>query len=101
MIILFALVILLASWTATQLLRRAARARTAAASTRHAGRPYATVSALLRRAGTPVRQAPAGAELPSGASSSPGTQDGLTWTALDDLQLTRLLTDAARRTNPE
>lgn len=77
MVILIALVVFIASWAVAQLLRRPDVAR------------------------TPVHPAQVYVETPSGATSSTGRQDGLTWTALDDLQLTRLLTESARRTNTE
>ncbi len=38
---------------------------------------------------------------PSGLDASTGRQDEPTWSALDDRQLTRLLTDSAPRNNTE
>lgn len=77
MVILIALPVLVASWAAIHLLRR------------------------LRHARTSVHPAQAGAEFPSGESGQSARQGELRWTALDDLQLTRLLIESARRTNTE
>ncbi len=43
----------------------------------------------------PAPAPPERAETPSGVSTATGGQDVLGWTALDDRQLTRLLTDSA------
>ncbi|MEO7126643.1 MAG: hypothetical protein ABI382_10410 [Nakamurella sp.] len=40
-------------------------------------------------------------EVPNRALAGTGSPNGSAWTALDERQLTRLLTDAARRTNTE
>lgn len=53
--------------------------------------------ARLKRARTPQVSEPFQDVAPASSSS----QSGLTWSALDDVQLTRLLTDAARHTNTE
>lgn len=63
---------------------------------------FCSATWLLRRAGyIPIHPAQAREEVRSGATSSTGRQDGLTWTALDDLQLTRFLIESARRTDSE
>lgn len=102
MVIVVACVVLFTSCLATRLLRRARQARSPI-STERAGLPTSSSALLLR-----VRQARTAALAnpipacvpPQGAAvSSTSIQDGLTWTALDDLQLTRLLTDSAPRAN--
>lgn len=72
MVIIIPLVILCTWWAVMRLLRRTQLTRTAALTRPSALHP------------TPPAQA-----------------DGLTWTALDDLQLTRLLTESARRSDTE
>lgn len=66
--------------------------------------PY-LVTRLLRaeqaRMSAPARPQGAWTEPASKAQTDTGSQDGLSWSALDDLQLTRLLTDSAPRTNTE
>lgn len=60
--------------------------------------PYAVWKVLRARdAGTPspVQQQPAGARSLGGVQPWTITDDGPVWTALDDRQLTRLLTDSA------
>lgn len=54
-----------------------------------------------QRPRTATHPAPVGTPLEGDALPRSSGQDGLTWTALDDLQLTRLLKESARRTNPE
>lgn len=102
MVILITLVVFLAFWAVLRLLGQAQRARTMSTSTEPT-KGSTTVSALLMRArqrrGTP--SPPANTPPQNGAVRPTSTQDGLTWTALDDLQLTRLLTDAAQGTNTE
>lgn len=65
---------------------------------------FCLAKGLLRpaqRPGNPSNPAPVSTPPEDDALPSGNRQDGLTWTALDDLQLTRLLTESARRTNPE
>lgn len=65
---------------------------------------YAVTRLTLRaehaRTPTPTHPQPVCAE-PSGAQIDAGSQDGPPWSALDDRQLTRLLTDSAPRTITE
>ncbi len=79
MVILIALAILWTPYVATKLLLRARHARTP----------------------TGAHPQPACAEPPGGAETRTGSQDGAAWSALDDRQLTRLLTDSAPRTSSE
>lgn len=102
MVILITLVIYSALWAAIWLLGPAAHAR-ASSTAAEPARGSSAVCALLVRARQPRRtpSPSAGNASPDGGVSPTGTQAGLAWTALDDLQLTRLLSDAARSPNAE
>ncbi len=61
--------------------------------------PFVVPRLVLRvehaRTPTPPHPRPVWAEPPSGAKTAFGSQPGPVWGALDDRQLTRLLTDSA------
>ena len=63
--------------------------------------PYLLARLLLARHArrpSPAHRQRAYAQAPSWAQTDTGSPDGLAWSALDDRQLTRLLTDSAPRT---
>lgn len=99
MVTLIALGIYAAFWTAIWLLGPARHARATSTPTRQA-KGFTAVCALLVRACLPRRTpAPPAVTAPSGVVVTPtGNRDELAWSALDDLQLTRLLSNAARGT---
>lgn len=99
-ILIWFAVLLLASLIAAGLLRHADRARAAATSKQQTPESVSASTPLqpASKAGTPATAY----EPPNdGATPQRRGHIELTWTALDDLQLTRLLTEAARRDDPE
>lgn len=101
MAILIWFAVLLPSWLIVAwLLRYVERTQAVAASKQHSGKPIA-VSTSLQPAGTPGSPPPGSEPPPDTISTSLGTRDQATWTALDDLQLTRFLKESARRNNTE
>jgi hypothetical protein len=69
------------------------------------GTPYLVTRLMLRaqhaRTPTAARPPQAYAGQPSGVGTDAGSQDGPAWSAVDDRQLTRLLTDSAPPTITE
>jgi hypothetical protein len=66
--------------------------------------PFLTAKLLLAKRANAAQPHPSRSsrtQPPSGAKSETSRHDGPVWTALDDRQLTRLLTDSAPRSSTE